>query len=82
MWSKIPKAGGKGLRCKIYVQRQGELVPCDRPARKYGQQVSAFWNDGELLDLGSIDCCLNHADALRRQNLTLTLIDRRRVPNK
>jgi hypothetical protein len=81
MWSKIPKPGGKGLRCKIYVQRNGEMLPCDRPARRYGQQVKAFWNEGQLMDTGCIDCCENHAMQLRKQAVILTLIDRRRTAN-
>jgi hypothetical protein len=83
MWSKRPKSGGKGLRCKIHVHRPSglqkiSLVPCDRPAKRYGQQVKAFWLDGELLDVGIIDCCLNHAAKLRKQGVILKCIDRRK----
>lgn len=87
MWSKRPKPGGKGLRCKITVARPKgieswrTLLYCDRPARRYGQQVKAFWNEGQLLDVGSIDCCKMHAQKLERQGVTLTLIDRRRTAN-
>jgi hypothetical protein len=81
MWSKNPKPGGKGLRCKIQVQRGGELVPCDRPARRYRQMVMAFWDDSQPLDVGVIDCCINHAIKLERQGVTLKKIDRRKTAN-
>ena len=79
MWSKTPKPGGKGLRCKIHVQRNGELVPCDRPAKRYGQTVKAFWDDSQPLDVGTIDCCMGHARKLENQGVTLTKVDRRRT---
>jgi len=79
MWSKRPKSGVKGLRCKIFVQ--GLTVQCNRPARRYGQQVKAFWNEDEPQDVGVIDCCKNHALKLQKQGVILTLIDRRRTVN-
>lgn len=84
MWSKRPKPGGKGLRCKIAVAEltRRPLVICDRPARRYGQQVKAFWQNGELLDVGCIDCCKGHAEKIARQGVILTLIDRRKQPKK
>jgi hypothetical protein len=77
MWSKRPQSGGKGLRCKI-AMACSELRYCDRPARRYGQQVKAFWQDGQLLYVGVIDCCENHARKLRSQGVILTMIDRRK----
>ena len=71
MWTKRPKPGGKGLRCNIYVGRKGEAVLCGRPARRYG--CSKYG-----LDLGTIDCCVNHRAMYERQRITLTLIDRRK----
>ena len=79
MWSKRPAMGGKGLRCKIHVQRDGSLTPCDWPARRYGQQVKAFWKENEILDVGTIDCCIGHSRKLWSQGVILTLIDRRRT---
>ena len=81
MWSKRPRPGGHGLRCKIHVARFGGSEKCDRPARRYGQQVKSFWNNGELMDVGCIDCCQNHARKLMDQGVILTLIDRRRTAN-
>jgi hypothetical protein len=78
MWSKRPKPGSKGLRCKIRLNRTGGLEACDRPARRYGQQVKAFWQDGQMLDVGTIDCCFSHAQKLRSQGVILTPIDRRK----
>lgn len=80
MWGKRPKPGGKGLRCKIAVS--GSFAVCDRPARRYGQQVKAFWQNGELLDVGCIDCCKGHAEKIARQGVILTLIDRRKQPKR
>lgn len=83
MWSKRPKSGGKGLRCKIAVARTKgieswrTLLYCDRPARRYGQQVKAYWQEGQILDVGIIDCCQEHARRLQNQGVILTLIDRR-----
>jgi len=77
MWSKRPKPGGKGLRCAMWVSRG----VCDRPARRYGQQVKVFWNNDELLDIGCLDCCKEHARILEERGVILTLIDRRRTAN-
>jgi hypothetical protein len=78
MWSKRPKPGGKGLRCKIIISEVGN---CDRPARRYGQQVKPFWQPDRPLDVGCIECCKMHAQQLRDQGVLLNLIDRRRTAN-
>lgn len=81
MWSKRPKPNGKGLRCKVHVQIRNGLEPCDRPAKRYGQQVKPYWSNGELQDVGIIDCCKGHAEKIRSQGVTLTRIDRRYTAN-
>ena len=73
MWSKRPKPGGKGLRCKIIVQglARGYSHECSRPARRYQCEKNGF-------DLGLIDCCINHCAVHERQGITMILIDRRK----
>lgn len=81
MWSKVPRPGGKGLRCTIHVQRGVDMERCDRPARRYGQEVRAFWDADRIQDLGCIDCCKEHARKLQSQGFILTIVDRRRTAN-
>jgi hypothetical protein len=71
MWTKRPKPGGKGLRCKIIIARRLGSILCDRPARRYLCSKNGY-------DLGAIDCRTNHCAAHERQGITMTLVDRRR----
>jgi hypothetical protein len=77
MWSKRPKLGAKGLRCKILILDAGKRAYfCERPARRYACSKKGL--DGSVYDLGTIDCCVNHARKVERQGVTLMLMDRRR----
>lgn len=73
MWSKRPKPGGKGVRCKIVVAgiARGYSHECDRPARRYACEKNGF-------DLGIIDCCKNHRAMHEKQGITMNLMDRRK----
>lgn len=80
MWSKRLKPGAKGLRCQVLVTRDGELVICMRPAKKYEIQrpAVAHWIAPIQPAPETICCCVGHLRKLAEEGADLTLIDRRR----
>ena len=79
MWSKIPKANGKGLRCEIEVQRRSEMVRCDRPAKRYEIQRPdvAHWIAPIRPASGYIDCCIGHLRLMANQDVRLSPVKNR-----
>jgi hypothetical protein len=68
MWSKRPKPGGKGLRCKV-IMAVG--VECGRPAKRYECQKGSY-------DCGFIDYCKGHVAMQKKRGFTMHIVDRRR----
>ena len=68
------------MRCKIAVRRDGAIVSCDRPAKRYCKYVQpvADWLKNLVPDESVIDCCIGHCRKLQEQGADLTLIDRRK----
>lgn len=71
MWSKRPKPGGKGPRCKIGLKVGQTLTFCERPARLYKMSKSGH-------PLGEVEVCKGHVQMYERMGATLQVIDRRR----
>ena len=64
-------ADDKRPRCRQEVRRGSGFEICNRLARTWS--VTHQSND-----LGELDCCQNHCDALRERGFTLVVVDRRK----
>jgi hypothetical protein len=80
MWSKRPKPGGKGLRCQVTVRRDGQLVPCDRPAKRYRKIVQpvAAWVKNLVPYESDLNCCIGHLRKLLSEDVDLERVDLRK----
>ena len=80
MWSKRPKPGMKGIRCTVTVKRDGEQVPCDRPAKRfrYGQPEVAHWVAPLKPEAVEVNCCIGHLRKLVNEGARLEQIDNRK----
>jgi hypothetical protein len=80
MWSKRPKPGGKGLRCTVGVLRDGEVVPCDRPAKRYQyeQPEVAHWIAPIKPEVVAFNCCIAHLRKFANEGAMLERLDTRK----
>jgi hypothetical protein len=65
VWSKRPKPGGKGLRCKVIMAAGGE---CGRPARRYSCEKRGY-------DCGFIEYCKGHVTMQEKRGFTMRIVD-------
>jgi hypothetical protein len=81
MWSKIPKPGAKGLRCQVLVKRDGEMVICMRPAKRYEfiRPPVAHWIEPIQPPTETICACVAHHRKMVNEGADLTLTSKRKV---